>query len=76
VDNNSALAVMRPDGSGLRVVSAAGLSYSGPIDWSPDGRWLVAHASNGSMLHLVEVESSMTLPLPYTAGLSNPAWRP
>ena len=78
LNRNNALAVVRPDGTGLRVISPAGHHYTGPIDWSPDGRWIVAHrsTSGASGLELTEVETLMTLPLPFTAQLYNPAWRP
>lgn len=77
LDRNGALTVARSDGSGKRAVSSAGRRYGGPIDWSPDGRWVVATSSFDSPgLHLIEVETGMTLPLTFTTGLNNPAWRP
>jgi hypothetical protein len=73
-----AVSVVAPDGSGRRAVSGAGRPYDGPIDWSPDGKWIVATSSSFESpgLHLIEVATSQTLPLAFTTGLRNPAWRP
>lgn len=76
LDPRGAIVAVRPDGSGRRIVSTGGQRYESPLDWSPDGRWIVARTFGGAMLHLIEVETSMTLPLPFSAGLNNPAWRP
>lgn len=40
----SALFVVRSDGSGRRQVSLADRRYAGGVDWSPDGKWLIARA--------------------------------
>jgi hypothetical protein len=74
---DNTLAVIRPDGTGYRVISGENMRYHGPMDWSPDGRWIIAVSSSfPSGLHLVEVATGLTLPLPNTGGLFHPAWRP
>jgi len=67
------LSVVRPDGTGLRQVSAYG--YEPWVSWSPDGRWLVAERY-GPVIDLIEVETGLTLPLGFTGYLTTPAWRP
>ena len=51
------------------TVSSLGATY-GQIDWSPDGRWLVACSNLGGDLRelvLIERATSDMLPLPFTA---------
>jgi hypothetical protein len=73
---NNMLAVVRPDGSGQRIISNEGRRYDDAIDWSPDGQWIIAQVFGGAVLHLIEVESSLTLPLALNVGMLHPAWRP
>jgi hypothetical protein len=65
--------VVRPDGSGLRTISA-GLLYQG-LSWSPDGQWLVA-ARYGGGLDLIRVSDGELLPLASSGDLFQPSWRP
>jgi len=75
--------VVRPDGSGARAVSPAGRTYVPGVQWSPDGKWILARFERpagwvGTTLALLDVSTGLELPLPWTtnyvAGL--PAWRP
>ena len=62
---NGGLFVINPDGTGLRRVSPAGLTYSETVDWSADGQWLVS--SRGGVV-LVNVATGMEV---RTTGSSN-----
>ncbi len=67
------ISVMKPDGSALRIL-AGGRSFYWAFDWSPDSRWLIA--ASGGLLNLIDVQTGLVLPLPFTAYLLEPAWRP
>jgi hypothetical protein len=76
------LHVMRPDGSGDRVIGRPDLSHYG-VSWSPDGRWILA-AGGAPFLQaptfwLIDVASGEPLPLadppPFT-DLPCRSWRP
>jgi len=69
---NDQLWVVRPDGSGKRVVSPPTGQFFTEVSWSPDGRWLLARAnvvtSRGLMseLTVIEVATQLELPLHFT----------
>ena len=46
------------------------------LTWSSDGRWIVARNAGTNRLDLIEAASGHTLPLPFTAGMGFPAWKP
>ncbi len=70
------ISIVSPDGSGERIISEAGKIYlEGPFSWSPDGRWLLAKSRLGP-LDVIDVGSGLTLPLPFSDMLYNPAWQP
>ena len=71
-----ALKVMNPDGTGVRQVSQGDASYGFGIDWSPDGRWIVAKNGRNNMIELVDATNGVTLPLGFTNGMNGPSWRP
>ena len=48
----------------------------GNIDWSPDGKWLVGWDGLRNILRIVNATSGVNIPLPFTAGLTAPTWRP
>lgn len=64
------------DGTTQRALTPQGRLYAPEIDWSPDGRWIIARSLNDNLLHLIEVSSGLTLPLGFTNRLAWPAWRP
>lgn len=77
--------VVRPDGSGLRRVTTSNRQYLPGATWSPDARWLLAHATikGQPMVVVVEVATGMELPLAFTSGWYDsavgapvPVWRP
>jgi hypothetical protein len=44
------------------------------MDWSPDGRWIIAVGGGG--LELLEVATGRVVPLPHLPpGLVHPAWQ-
>jgi hypothetical protein len=67
------IAVMNADGTNVQVLTPT-TDYGEALDWSPDGKWIVAR--RGSMLVLIEVDTGMLLPLSWTNGLTHPSWRP
>jgi hypothetical protein len=70
--------VMNADGTGARLVSRSTstvASYVG-LSWTGDGRWLVSALSFRGPVELIEVETGLRMTLPYTRGLSLPAWKP
>lgn len=66
--------VIRPDGTGLRRVSAPGAMYDFSPRWSPDGRWIIASAH--SRVHLIEVETGLTIELPFLESILSVDWKP
>jgi hypothetical protein len=70
------LKLMRPDGTGIRQVSAPDVHYERGLTWSPDGKWLVARNTWTQRLDLIEVATGLTIPLPFTFGMAFPAWKP
>ncbi|WP_420125948.1 TolB family protein [Longimicrobium sp.] len=72
-DDGSSIKVVRPNGSDLKVLSQPG--YWHGVTWSPDGQWVVAVTISGTFM-LMSVDGQHALPLAYTDGLLDPAWRP
>jgi hypothetical protein len=74
VQLGGAIYVVNADGTGARLISTPGRNYlPGSLDWSPDGRWLIARSD--STLDLIEPATGLTLPIPWSANLTFPAWR-
>lgn len=68
--------VVRPDGTGARIVSPEGLPFVAELAWSPDGEWIAAVAVGARFyLYLIHVESGLALPVPFAHGLREPSWR-
>lgn len=79
------LIVLRPDGSGQRVVSDETSTYLTGLSWSPDGRYLLARldrstGQNGvfafNEIRIVEVATTRFVALRVGAGWVQPAWSP
>lgn len=69
--------IMGSNGGGLRAATFDGQRrYHFGIEWSPDDKWIVARAADTGFLELIEVATGRTLPLGYTYGLYDAAWRP
>jgi Tol biopolymer transport system component len=66
--------LVRPDGSEDHAVSTPEHFSSAGLDWSPDGRWLIARAE--AALELIEVSTGLTLPLAFATNLDWPVWKP
>jgi len=67
--------LINPDGSNPRPASNTSDAYWPEIDWSPDGRWLIAASYDDGVLHLIDTQTGLTLPLPFTQRLRQPSWR-
>ncbi len=67
--------VIRPDGQGLRRLSAPGQNYYQELDWSPTGEWVIARGPSGR-LDLIRVADGLILTLPYFTNLDRPASQP
>ena len=67
--------VIRPDGQGLRRVSAIGQGFYQEFDWSPTGEWMIVRGPS-SNLALIRLADGLILTLPYFTDLDRPAWRP
>lgn len=71
--------VARPDSAGVRTLTA-GTDYGGllwRLDWSPDGKYLVA--SSRGRITVVDVATGEEMPIRITAvddGLESPSWKP
>lgn len=74
--NGGRLHTVSPDGSGDQVVGDPASAYDFGIDWSPDGKWLIARNSYHNVIELIDVESSAVLPLPFTNSYVGPSWKP
>jgi len=68
------LHVMMNPGSGFAFDVGALRDYWLGIDWSPDGRWIVAKSTETSLLEVVDVPTGRAIPLPFTMNLYGPAW--
>ncbi len=68
-----AVYVMHADGTDAHQVSPPGRSYRVPgLDWSPDGRWLVAQGATTT--ELLDLETGVALPLAFTDRYAAAAW--
>jgi WD40-like Beta Propeller Repeat len=73
LSGQGAVYVMHRDGSGTRQVSPPGRVYRVlGLDWSPDGRWLVAQGD--STPELIDLEAGEALPLALPASVAA-AWK-
>ena len=72
----NSLEVVTPSGTDRREVGKPGGHYSLGIDWSPDGRWLVARRGGLNAIEIIEVQTGMILPLAFTGAMFGPSWRP
>jgi hypothetical protein len=63
-----------PNGTGLRVLTS-GSVYRLGLDWSPDGRWLVA-VTHGLSVHVIEAMTGDVIRVPVHRPITAVAWRP
>jgi hypothetical protein len=72
-DAEGIVGLIAPDGTGQRVLGTD--VYAQWLDWSPDGRWLLASSEYGPPT-LFDSQSGMRLPLISLRGFSAAAWKP
>jgi Tol biopolymer transport system component len=72
--SRAGVGVIRPDGSGQRVL-AADVRIVSWMDWSPDGRWLLVSGGTGPVL-LFDMPSGRRIPVPTLSTYGATAWRP
>jgi len=75
-DEEGKVVLVDPDGSNQRVISAPDRKYIAGLDWSPDGRWIVVRSGEFPRVELIRVDTGETLPLPFSALVEQPAWKP
>ena len=68
------LKVMRPDGTDRRQVSAGG-GYEKSVQWSPDGKYLIAYNTSEQAIHIIDVATGVTIPVRYGRFVISPDWR-
>jgi Tol biopolymer transport system component len=72
------LRAVRPDGTGLRGLTATGSIYRAQFDYSPDGKYLIAAARTG-VLTVIDVATGQEIPVSLPKldhGLLSPSWKP
>lgn len=72
--NEGVVFVARPDGTGQRPVSPLLRGYFGCVDWSPDGRYIVARTLPS--LDVIDTATGEAAALPGSSRLLHPSWRP
>jgi len=72
---SGSLRIVSPDGTNDRQL-VTGEAYAPGVDWTPDGKYIVAKTGNFGLLDLIVVGTGETIPLPYSGRLFTPAWRP
>ena len=71
-DGRYRIAVVRPDGSGFRVLNGTGRGDESPT-FSPDGR-LIAFASSDGNIYITDLTGDVVIPVTTGGGYSEPAW--
>jgi len=84
-DSSATVMLIHPDGSGHHALVYRGDDLNPALSWSPDGQWLVYtgfkyfpcpdRTACFTGLKIVQVGTGLTLPLPYTAWLTDPTWQ-
>ncbi|HET7552894.1 MAG TPA: hypothetical protein VFK04_16490 [Gemmatimonadaceae bacterium] len=75
-NDGARLHTVAPDGSDNHRVGDENSSYDVGIDWSPDGRWIIARNNSKNRLEIIDATSDVTFPLGFTAGYRGPSWKP
>lgn len=77
-ESTGLLTVMNPDGTNRRTLTRSGDRYLPHLDYSPDGRYVIATSAAG-VLTVVEVATGIEVPVRVTrlqAALVAPVWKP
>ncbi len=72
-NDNGVIKIVHPDGTVGRTLTPS-TTYGWPMSWSPDSQWLIVEG--GGTLALIQVSTDTILPLPYSSGMAEPAWKP
>jgi TolB protein len=73
-DGRYRIAVVKPDGSGFRVLKGTGRGDESPA-FSPDGR-LIAFAASDGAIYVTDLMGEAVLQVTSPGGYSEPAWSP
>ena len=68
------IALINADGTLNRTLATG--PYDFGMDWSPDGRYLVARNDSSGYLDLIDVTTGARVSLPYSGSLRWPTWLP
>jgi hypothetical protein len=68
------IALINADGTLNRTLATG--PYDFGMDWSPDGRYLVARNDSSGYLEIIEVATGVRVSLPYSGSLRWPTWLP
>jgi Tol biopolymer transport system component len=70
-DAATTMVVANADGTNSHTLTPA--VSSDQFDWSPDGQWLVF--CQDALLKLIQVDTGLLLPLAWSGGIAQPAWK-
>jgi hypothetical protein len=70
----SAVRVMRPDGTGHRQISVSN-GFQLALSWSPDGKWVIGFGGNPARVRLIEVATGQELALSFSNQMTAPDWK-
>lgn len=68
------IALINADGTLNRTLATG--PYDFGMDWSPDGKYLVARNDSSGYLDIIEVATGVRVSLPYSGSLRWPTWLP
>ncbi|HET6762648.1 MAG TPA: hypothetical protein VFH27_03225 [Longimicrobiaceae bacterium] len=70
------LRVVKPDGTGARTVTLTGEAFMGGIDWSPDGKYLIAASQLTGEITVIDVATGNLARIHLPRPMRAPVWRP
>lgn len=74
VNGAQGVGLVRPDGSGLRILPGAQTSMN-TISWSPDGTSIVAFSPDHALVEVIPIDGSLPMAFPAPGANSAPSWQ-